>query len=82
MFDVVVCTETMEHLLNPSKGLTEMNRVLKSGGFLIISTPNPWYWQIILNRIVSFLKIRRVGSGQIVENFISPKNNQEKWFYN
>jgi ubiquinone biosynthesis O-methyltransferase len=73
MFDVVVCTEVIEHLLDPSKALSEMNRVLIGGGHLIISTPNPWYWRVILNRAIAILRRQKAGTGQIVENFISPK---------
>lgn len=73
MFDVVVCTEVMEHLLDTPNALSEMNRVLIGGGHLIISTPNPWYWCVILNRAIATLKRQKAGTGQIVENFISPK---------
>lgn len=35
-FDTVVCTEVVEHLVSPQKGLREMNRVLAPGGKLIL----------------------------------------------
>ncbi len=38
--DVIVSFETLEHVTNPSKMITEINRILKPGGLLIISTPN------------------------------------------
>jgi ubiquinone/menaquinone biosynthesis C-methylase UbiE len=38
--DVVVSFETIEHLGDQVKFLQECNRVLRSGGFLICSTPN------------------------------------------
>lgn len=72
IFDVIVCTEVIEHLLAPSEALSEFNRVLRSGGYLIISTPNPWYWQIIINRIMTRLRGQKAGSGQIVENYLPP----------
>lgn len=70
-FDVVVCTETFEHFIDPIRALAEFSRVLKPGGYLIISTPNPWYWGIILGRIRAALRRRKAGSGQIIENYIS-----------
>lgn len=70
MFNVVVCTEVLEHLLDPSKALSEMNRVLIMGGNLIISTPNPWYYQLFIR--IAKNKIRRRKWGQIIENPISP----------
>lgn len=38
-FDTIVCTEVLEHLVFPEKALSEINRVLKTGGWLIGSTP-------------------------------------------
>ncbi len=73
-FDVVVCTETMEHLLNPPKAISEFNRVLNPDGYLIISTPNPWYWLIILHKVYAKIRGRRTGTGQVTENYLpSPK---------
>jgi ubiquinone/menaquinone biosynthesis C-methylase UbiE len=40
-FDMVLCTEVIEHLeLDPMFMIAEINRVLKPGGFLILTTPN------------------------------------------
>jgi ubiquinone/menaquinone biosynthesis C-methylase UbiE len=39
-FDVVVSFETIEHLKDNEKFLSECNRVLKNGGIFICSTPN------------------------------------------
>lgn len=36
-FDLVICTETLEHVINPKKTLEEMKRVLKKDGRGIIS---------------------------------------------
>jgi ubiquinone/menaquinone biosynthesis C-methylase UbiE len=40
-FDTVFCTEVLEHLndFDLKKGLSELMRVLKKGGFLIVTTP-------------------------------------------
>jgi len=37
--DLVVCTEVLEHVFNTDKALVELNRVLKGGGRLVLSTP-------------------------------------------
>ncbi len=48
-FDTVLCCELLEHLANdPMAMMSEINRVLKPGGHLVITTPN-----IISNRAVS-----------------------------
>lgn len=39
-FDLVVSLETLEHVPDPEKGLSELVRVAKPGGRLIITTPN------------------------------------------
>ena len=38
-FDVVICTEVLEHLPNPIAALQELSRVTKSGGKLIVTAP-------------------------------------------
>jgi len=37
-FDIVLCTEVLEHLHTPSKAIAEFRRVLKPGGRLLLST--------------------------------------------
>lgn len=38
-FDSVVCTQVFEHLNNPEKAATEIYRVLKRGGYCLITAP-------------------------------------------
>ncbi|CAO4162865.1 class I SAM-dependent methyltransferase [Methylorubrum populi] len=38
-FNVVVCTEVLEHTLNPFAAVATLHRMLKSGGRLCLSTP-------------------------------------------
>jgi len=39
-FDVIVSCETIEHLPQPEKGVSEFHRVTKPGGVLFLTTPN------------------------------------------
>jgi 2-polyprenyl-3-methyl-5-hydroxy-6-metoxy-1,4-benzoquinol methylase len=39
-FDLVVCTETLEHIVNTDLALHEINRILKPGGAAMLSVPN------------------------------------------
>jgi 2-polyprenyl-3-methyl-5-hydroxy-6-metoxy-1,4-benzoquinol methylase len=39
-FDVVISSENLEHLPNPSANIAQIRRVLKKGGILILGTPN------------------------------------------
>lgn len=35
-FDLITCTETLEHLENPEKAVSEMKRCLKKNGFVLV----------------------------------------------
>ena len=39
-FEIVVCCENIEHILNDRKLMVDMSRCLKSGGTLLLTTPN------------------------------------------
>jgi len=47
-FDVIICSEVLEHLVFPGKCVKEIYRVLRSGGVAIFSIPNLGF---IKNRI-------------------------------
>lgn len=38
-FDVVMCTEVFEHIVNPIQAVAEFSRILKKEGFLILTAP-------------------------------------------
>lgn len=38
-FDVVICTEVLEHVPEPIKAINEMSRILKKGGTLFLTAP-------------------------------------------
>lgn len=70
-FDVVICSELLEHVREPTLILKEAYRILKSGGVLLICVPflfrihsdpydygryTDYYWRIVLKEI-GFVKI-------------------------
>jgi SAM-dependent methyltransferase len=43
-FDLVLCTQVIEHCMNPWRALAEAFRILKPGGSLIVSAPHVWFY--------------------------------------
>jgi len=43
-FDVVICLEVLEHLVNPAVVTREIARVLRPGGVALLSVPNSAFW--------------------------------------
>jgi len=41
-FDLVLCSEVIEHVANPSEFMTGLTNSVRPGGVLILSTPQPW----------------------------------------
>jgi len=41
-FDSALCNQVLEHVFNPDEFLTEINRVLKPGGKLLLTVPFVW----------------------------------------
>ena len=39
-YDVVICRELIEHVIDAEKLMAEMTRLLKDGGYLLLTTPN------------------------------------------
>ena len=55
-FDIVICLEVLEHLQVPKKAIDEIYRVLKPGGYAIISTPSGISFQILLKTLLNRLQ--------------------------
>jgi SAM-dependent methyltransferase len=43
-FDLATCSDVIEHLISPYSFLSEVGRIVKKGGAVIISTPNILGW--------------------------------------
>lgn len=63
LFDCVVITEVLEHLISPYKALEEIHKVLKPNGILIISVPNNMTFSNLLLHLMK--KYRQTGSAHI-----------------
>lgn len=43
-FDLVICTQVLEHCMNPWQAAREIQRILRPGGHLIASAPHVWFY--------------------------------------
>lgn len=50
-FDLVLCSEVIEHLSSPAAALTSIRRVLRPGGVLVLSTPQRYSPLELLGKI-------------------------------
>lgn len=57
-YDIVICSEVLEHLTNPDLLLTQIRKKLKKNGFSVITVPNgygcfeidDYFWKLFFNR--------------------------------
>jgi SAM-dependent methyltransferase len=42
IFDIIICTQVLEHVREPQRVLDELSRILKRGGVVLISAPQGW----------------------------------------
>lgn len=42
--DFSICLEVVEHIADDQQAIRELHRILKPGGYLLISVPNTYYW--------------------------------------
>jgi SAM-dependent methyltransferase len=67
--DAVAMGCTLAHVANPLKVLGEVNRILREGGVLVVSSPNPnYYWENVLNIFYHHFK-KRVSAAKHIEHF-------------
>ena len=79
-YDTVISNQVAEHVHNVGNYLTQINRVLKNNGRLIISIPNvssPRYFLPPLSR--KFTKYLRRRSANILEEYDKPNSHINSW---
>lgn len=65
-FDLVTCLEVIEHLLDPDNMLKEVHRVVREGGWLLVSTPNLASWTNRLSILLGYQPYNVEVSTEIV----------------
>jgi SAM-dependent methyltransferase len=51
-FDLIVCGEVLEHLPAPQVLVSNLARMLRAGGRIAVTAPNPWYLNTALKAIL------------------------------
>lgn len=85
-FDLVLCTEVVEHIADSAAALRSIGRLLRPGGHLVLSTPQPWSTLELAGRIAfrpGVIRIvRRVYQEPILEtghiNLLSPRKLEDQ----
>lgn len=55
-FDVVICSEAVEHTRDPERAFMNLARVLRRDGCLVLTMPNRfWFWSV---QVANWLKLR------------------------
>lgn len=68
-FDMVTMGCVLAHTARPLEVLAKIHKVLKPGGILILSSPNPnYYWESLLNILYHHFE-KRVSKSKHVEHF-------------
>jgi len=68
-FDVIVCSEVIEHTSNPQLALEQLAKLMAPDSILLLTVPNKrWFW---LLKVAVFLRLRKNYKGY--ENWICPK---------
>ena len=70
VIDCIVCSEVIEHVVEPEKAIREFRRVLKANGTLILTVPNWISWYGLARKIVEFITRKSItASHQPVDNW-------------
>jgi|BarGraIncu01122A_1022018.scaffolds.fasta_scaffold40900_1 ubiquinone/menaquinone biosynthesis C-methylase UbiE len=57
LFDIIICTNSFHHYLNPNKAMKEIFRLLKPDGKIFILDPTADYWFIkIIDKIIKLIE--------------------------
>ncbi|MBZ5568032.1 MAG: class I SAM-dependent methyltransferase [Acidobacteriia bacterium] len=72
-FDVVICKDILEHLLDPLAVLRDVRRVLKQGGFAVVSVPNHFTLPMRLRLLC--------GRGLIYRSLLGGHEAYDEWNY-
>lgn len=71
-FDIVVCQEVLEHIEEQNRLVNECNRIIKDGGYLVLTTPNKYYFDRRKGGNYSQQPIENIIDRDTLYNLLSP----------
>jgi FKBP-type peptidyl-prolyl cis-trans isomerase 2 len=71
VFDVVLCTVSIEYLIDPLAVIDEVARVLKPGGYLVVTFSNRWFPPKVIRLWTELHEFERMGL--VLEYFMKAK---------
>lgn len=71
-FDIVACTDLLEHLFDPQFVLREIRRVLRQDGYAVLAVPNHFFW---------YMRLRILLGGNLVLPWHKHAETSEEWNY-
>lgn len=71
-FDIVVCQEVLEHIEEQNKLVNECSRIIKNSGYLVLTTPNKYYFDRRKGGNYSQQPIENIIDKATLINLISP----------
>jgi 2-polyprenyl-3-methyl-5-hydroxy-6-metoxy-1,4-benzoquinol methylase len=77
-FDIIVCNNLWEHVPDPIFLLSKISKILKPGGYLIVSTPNRYQLKNIL-RVLIGKRINLISKHHVTEYSIGQVEEQLKF---
>jgi 2-polyprenyl-3-methyl-5-hydroxy-6-metoxy-1,4-benzoquinol methylase len=74
-FDLIVCSEVIEHVTDQAGFLTQSAKLLKPQGFCVLTTPNGLFWPAYKSREILLKRLLGIRSYlQPVENWLTPQS--------
>lgn len=71
-FDIAVCQEVLEHIEEQDKLVNECSRIIKNGGYLVLTTPNKYYFDRRKGGNYSQQPIENIIDKPALLNLLSP----------
>jgi len=77
-YDVIICSEVLEHLKNPREGLLAMKSMLKTDGLILVTIPNgygPFEWEVFIFLKLGIWKIMKLIDHLLLSSTLAKRSS-------